>query len=123
MVVLRCSLLLTATSVISNQNHIKSKVLLASLLYCTFRCCHLKKNSKQNSKTGIDGIFILPAILEQNYPTINFFSDMMINYSLLLYFISNLQMSLVLKIQEVRNLKTIFETKWGVFQILHEVNH
>ena len=42
-----------------------------------------------------------------------------ITYGNYCYFISNFQMPLVLKIQ---NLETIFETKWEVFQILHDVN-
>ena len=89
------------------QNHVKWKVCFWSLLYCIFRYCNLKKNSKQNSeKVSMKSSFTsnITRIIEPS----NFF----MTYGNYCYFISNFQMPLVLKIQ---NLETIFQTKWGVF--------
>ena len=122
MVVLKCSSLLIATYSVSQQNHIRSGNFLASLFYCTFRCCHLKENSKQNSKKlSMESSFYQQYQSRTIQPS-SFLSDIVINYSLVLLH-KQLPDAICLEDTEFGIQKKISKQMESFFQILHDVNY
>ena len=86
---------------------------LTSLLDCTFRCCHLKGNSKQNSKkVSMESSFYQQVLL----------SDMVINYSLLLLH-KQFPDPPGLEATELGIWKQFSKQNGTFFRVLHDVNH